>query len=142
MDLGGIAVRNRVGSRQPGGGPVRGTVGTVRVPGLAGRGEGLRRSHDETAGAKPGTSPVDRKAVGRVRPYRVRFTGRRSGVVGCCEQCGCEFPGGVFEFVGFFDDQGQADSREDTRYPVEALGSQAHPHPLFVDHFDGREPGR
>ncbi len=42
---------------------MRGTVGTVRVPGLAGRGEGLRRSHDETAGAKPGTSPVDRKAV-------------------------------------------------------------------------------
>jgi hypothetical protein len=63
VDLGGIAVRTRIGSRQPGGGPMRGTVGTVRVPGLAGRGEGLRRSHDETAGAKPGTSPVDRKAV-------------------------------------------------------------------------------
>jgi hypothetical protein len=63
VDLGGIAVRTRMGSRQPGGGPIRGTGGTVRVPGLTGRGEGLRRNHDETAGAKPGTSPVDRKAV-------------------------------------------------------------------------------
>ena len=41
----------------------RGTVGTVNVSGLAGRGEGLRRSHDETAGAKPGASPVDRTTV-------------------------------------------------------------------------------
>ena len=40
-----------------------GTVGTVNVSGLAGRGEGLRRSHDETAGAKPGASPVDRMTV-------------------------------------------------------------------------------
>jgi hypothetical protein len=33
------------------------------VSGPAGRGEGLRRSHDETAGAKPGASPVNRTAV-------------------------------------------------------------------------------
>ena len=52
-----------VGGRQPGGGPGWGTVGTVNVSGLAGRGEGLRRSHDETAGAKPGASPVDRTTV-------------------------------------------------------------------------------
>ena len=42
---------------------VRGTAGTASVSGLAGRGEGLRRSHDETAGAKPGASPVDRTTV-------------------------------------------------------------------------------
>lgn len=35
----------------------------LHVPGLAGRGEGLRRSHDEAAGAKPGAWPVDRNAV-------------------------------------------------------------------------------
>jgi YVTN family beta-propeller protein len=33
------------------------------VSGPAGRGEGLRRSHDEAAGVKPGTSPVNRTAV-------------------------------------------------------------------------------
>src|SRR5665811_1667677 len=33
------------------------------VSGPAGRGEGLRRSHDDAAGAKPGTSPVDRTTV-------------------------------------------------------------------------------
>ena len=37
--------------------------GRLYVSGLAGRGEGLRRSHDETAGAKPGASPVDRATV-------------------------------------------------------------------------------
>jgi hypothetical protein len=37
--------------------------GRWNVSGLAGRGEGLRRSHDETAGVKPGASPVDRTAV-------------------------------------------------------------------------------
>jgi len=33
------------------------------MSGLGGHGEGLRRSRDEAAGAKPGTSPVDRNAV-------------------------------------------------------------------------------
>ncbi len=33
------------------------------MSGLGGHGEGLRRSRDEAAGAKPGTSPVDRDAV-------------------------------------------------------------------------------
>ena len=43
-----------------GGGELSGRWGVL---GLAGRGEGLRRSHDETAGAKPGASPVDRTTV-------------------------------------------------------------------------------
>jgi hypothetical protein len=34
-----------------------------RKPGLGGHGEGLRRSRGDTAGAKPGASPVDRAAV-------------------------------------------------------------------------------
>lgn len=33
------------------------------MSGLGGHGEGLRRSRDEAAGAKPGTKPVDRNAV-------------------------------------------------------------------------------
>ena len=42
---------------------MRGTAETDYVSGSAGRGEGLRRSHDETAGAKPGASSVDRTTV-------------------------------------------------------------------------------
>jgi hypothetical protein len=33
------------------------------MSGLGGHGECLRRSRDETAGAKPGAKPVDRNAV-------------------------------------------------------------------------------
>jgi len=51
-------------------------------------------------------------------------SGRRwLGLVRCCEQCGCEFPESVFEFVGFFDHEGQSECGEDARYPVEALSS-------------------
>ncbi len=37
--------------------------GRSDVLGPPGRGEGLRRSHDDAAGAKPGASPVDRTTV-------------------------------------------------------------------------------
>ena len=44
-----------------------GLVGNCRVGemclGPAGRGEGLRRSHDDAAGVKPDASPVDRTTV-------------------------------------------------------------------------------
>ena len=45
------------------------------MSGLGGHGEGLRRSHDEAAGAKPGTKPVDRNAVN---------VGTAHGPVLCC----------------------------------------------------------
>lgn len=59
VDVGWAAVRTRAAREVA----VRGTPGRVRVSGLGGHGEGLRRSRDEAAGAKPGTSPVDRNAV-------------------------------------------------------------------------------
>ena len=51
------------------------------MSGLAGRGEGLRRSHDDAAGVKPGTSPVDRATAnvgtvyGRSRPPNEQWLG-------------------------------------------------------------------
>src|SRR4051812_25307387 len=61
VDLGWCAVRTQPGGgHQPGGCRGGELSGRWYVSGLAGRGEGLRRSHDETAGAKPGASPVDR----------------------------------------------------------------------------------
>src|SRR3954468_19108157 len=64
VDLGWCAVRTHPrGGHQPGGCRGGELSGRWYVSGLAGRGEGLRRSHDETAGAKPGASPVDRNAV-------------------------------------------------------------------------------
>ena len=59
VDVGWVAVRTRTARE----GAARGTPGKVLVSGLGGHGEGLRRSRDEAAGAKPGTSPVDRDAV-------------------------------------------------------------------------------
>src|SRR3954463_2925443 len=64
VDLGWCAVRTRPrGGHQPGGRGGGELSGRWYVSGSAGRGEGLRRSHDETAGAKPGASPVDRTTV-------------------------------------------------------------------------------
>src|SRR5215212_2383524 len=60
VDLGWCAVRTRPRGHQPGGRGGGELSGRWYVSGPAGRGEGLRRSHDETAGAKPGASPVDR----------------------------------------------------------------------------------
>src|SRR5690625_3939388 len=61
--MGGCAVRTRRGIVIQAAVLARGTAGTVVVLGLADRGEGLRRSHDDAAGAKPGASPVDRTTV-------------------------------------------------------------------------------
>lgn len=47
----------------------------LHVSGPAGRGECLRRSHDETAGAKPGASPVDRTIV-NVGTIEISFPSR------------------------------------------------------------------
>ena len=59
VDVGWAAVRTRTALEVA----ARGTPGRVRVSGLGGHGECLRRSRDEAAGAKPGTSPVDRNTV-------------------------------------------------------------------------------
>ena len=63
MDLGWLAVRNRLSG--PSLTVVAGGELSERwyVSGPAGRGEGLRRSHDDAAGVKPDTSPVDRTTV-------------------------------------------------------------------------------
>ena len=63
VDLGWCAVRIHPCGRQPGDRGGGELSERLYVSGLAGRGEGLWRSHDETAGAKPGASPVDRSAV-------------------------------------------------------------------------------
>jgi hypothetical protein len=59
VDVGWVAVHVRAALKVA----ARRTPGRVRVSGLGGHGEGLRRSRDEAAGAKPGASPVDRNAV-------------------------------------------------------------------------------
>src|SRR5215217_1734378 len=61
VDLGWCAVRTRPGGgHQPGGRGGGELSGRCYVSGPAGGGAGLRRSHDEPAGAKPGASPAGR----------------------------------------------------------------------------------
>lgn len=56
-------MRNRVECRQPVGARGGELPERWHVLGPVGRGEGLRRSHDDAAGVKPGAWPVDRTTV-------------------------------------------------------------------------------